>query len=181
MKITLNLWTILCFVLSSRGYSYMKAVDILKKICERDLYSQNRGFGVICPSREHVVPKKYLDHSIVNDLYNIFVCNSRVNSIRNCLPYKELSIGILLDGRNGQLMEDFHDNHTCIYIPSIGFTPPPWAKGVVARTCLYMQTKYPHLKLEKVLDPDLALHWSSLYPIQDWEVQRLQHIHKRKK
>lgn len=150
-------------------------------ICPIDLYSSSTMFNIASPTREHVVPKSLLKGSrgAYADLNNIFVCTSMMNSWRGRRAYGNvLAPKIILDGRTGFDVE----NHLTVApadLCRVGmcerFEPPSHAKGPIARTCLYMEEKYPSIAgliATRVLHPDTAHEWHERYTIKDWEKKR---------
>lgn len=173
-------------ILIMKLIGYMSAIKIIKEISPIDIYSSLKK-DIPCPTKEHIVPNKYLINSKMSkDLNNLFVCNYKINIERGILPYGKINdtklSNIILDGRNG-LRRDFnHDidnKDLCIKTKNI-FYPPPQSRGAIARTCLYMMDQYPvinHIIREKVLKYSILDEWNEEYPVEDWEKIRAINIY----
>lgn len=163
----------------------LSASEILKKVCPIDIYSSRIG-NIPSPSREHIVPQKFLHRSHTADLNNIFVCTSAVNTHRGVLSYGVLRGAdagvVLLDGRFGCPATEDDDVYAwdlCLKSKA-AFMPPSHSRGAIARTCLYMSEAYPEYRrtiAENVMQTDLLHEWDSIYPIGEWETNRSSLIH----
>ena len=159
----------------------MKASKILSNICPYDIYSSN--VGVFNPTREHIVPRTYLPGRFHNDLNNLWVCNSRVNNLRGCMPFGNVSLhsALFIDGRNGNIIpinKKIRISDLCLRDKTY-FLPPPQSRGPIARTCMYMTYVYPelsHILFRSVIDKVTLEMWNDLYPVEDWEKDRAERI-----
>lgn len=153
---------------------FLSAHRILEKVCPVDIYSTQRVI-VPSPTREHIFPRKYLpSKKAIDDLNNIFVCTSTMNSMRGVLPFGNASVtdGLCLDGRTGLpfLEGQCFATDECIRGRGI-FIPPVHARGAIARTCMYMAVQY-SLNVSQAIEPELLLHWDLQYPPEPWELER---------
>lgn len=157
----------------------IKARDILR-ICPTDIYAFGRRGVVPSPSKEHIVPQKYLCKKSVNDPHNIFVCTSLVNSNRGILPFGVIDWNDpnkqAIDGLTG-----LPSPHWTIGGPDLCvknrkiWMPPVEARGAIARACLYMRWKYPSIQRGfPVVSSSIIYEWHLLYPPKQWELERHQ-------
>lgn len=154
----------------------IRAKDFLK-ISPMDIYCRRVG-RIPSPTKEHIVPQKYLTKKAVNNPHNIFICTSLVNSLRGSLPfgvvYSNDTNRILIDGLTGldTSKRQLYESHAnlCIKNKRV-WMPPIHARGPIARTCMYMYDYYPDLRNKFVVDPDILEEWGS-YPITQWEKKR---------
>jgi endonuclease I len=168
----------------------MNAVSILKNISPIDIYSSNIAI-ISSPSREHIVPKIYLNKQMSKDLNNIFICNSLINSQRGILPFNisnhqnNVSKIQLFDGKTG--LPICTNANAFVSIKDINmktkkyFLPPEHSRGPIARTCLYMMNQYPALEVDivsKVMNHELIINWDNTYPVANWEIIRAHNIYK---
>lgn len=163
----------------------MRASRILSEVCGHDVYSSRVGH-VINPTREHVVPRMFLPPSLHNDLNNIWVCTSKVNSLRSAIPYGMVSYhdssAHYIDGRSGlylkALPHNFPRSDLCVKTKLV-FMPPPQNRGAIARTCLYMMDRNPALYNiipRRVINLRTLSMWHYMYPVEEWEVERSYNI-----
>jgi endonuclease I len=179
----------MCVVRKSLCFLHMaiKAQEIVKTISPLDIYSSRNGL-IPSATREHVLPRKFLSKADTNDLNNIFVCTSAVNTHRGILRYDTFQGDeeglMVINGRTGYI-EDFcmdlvgHPDY-CLKSKH-KFMPPPHSRGAIARTCMYMADK--NLSYEKiihshVLDLNVLEEWNYLYPVNEWEILRSNNIFK---
>ncbi len=157
----------------------MKAQHILRHISSFDIYSSAR-FCIPSPTREHVVPSKYLSPTQRRDLNNIFVCTAAMNTLRGTLPYDTTCLyhpnTVCFDGTTGWPLESlvWSGPDVCIKNKE-SFTPPIHSRGAIARSCMYMLEQYPSLGpciLDSVMSESTMRAWDALYPVQKWEVCR---------
>jgi endonuclease I len=164
----------------------MRASRILKEVCPLDVYSNRIGENIWNPTREHVVPRMFLPPMYHNDLNNIWVCNSKVNSIRSAIPYGLVSYhepdSYYIDGCTGLLLKqiphDFSRQNLCVK-NKILFMPPFHSRGAIARTCMYMMDRTPGLYSvipRRVIDIRVLTMWHYMYPVTEWEVERSKRI-----
>lgn len=159
----------------------LKAQDIVKHISAHDIYSSRVGL-IPSPTREHVVPQSYLQKKHVNDLNNIFICTSAINTYRGKLSYgmiDENDSGIIaLNGYAGYIekFEPYMLNHPDFCVKTKKkFLPPQRSRGAIARTCMYMAdtySEYEKIISENVLHFNLAEEWDYMYPPMRWEIMR---------
>jgi len=90
-------------------------------------------------NREHTSPQSWFAEAspMVSDLFNVYPTDSKVNSIRNNYPYGEVSSASLITGNGSQL-----GSSDLVSYSGIVFEPIDEFKGDLARTCLYMATRY---------------------------------------
>ena len=172
----------------SRAGAFVKASRILKTVCPVDIYSSRWGV-VPRPTREHIVPKKFLSSSAGADLNNIFVCTSVMNSKRGLRRFDTIHVNekgvIVLDGSTSEVIGNgdgsmFDPRDVCLMAQN-RFYPPSHARGAIARVCMYMGQTYPSFEkniFEHVLDVNTMLLWDKMYPIQEWEIERARNIRK---
>lgn len=98
------------------------------------------------------------------DFYNLYPAIGAVNAIRKNYAYDELSAGTPASFG------------TCpMKIRSGKAEPPDFAKGLVARTHLYMQAAYPRFHLSRQ-QQRLMEAWDRKFPADDWECLRAERI-----
>ena len=161
----------------------MKARFLLRHVCEIDIYS-SRVKTIVSPTREHIVPCKYLSSFQKNDLNNIFVCTSTINAVRGAMPFIDLNMtdtsNKYYDGAMGWLYDDHVLSSPDLCTQSkLGFTPPLHSRGAIARSCMYMIEQYPSLGpiiSTNVMTYHTMMMWNALYPVQDWEKRRSRRI-----
>lgn len=164
----------------------MRASKILKEICSVDVYSSKIGDNILNPTREHVVPRMFLPPMFHDDLNNIWVCNSKVNSIRSATPYGVVSYhepdSYYIDGCTGLFLKnishDFSRKNLCVKNKLL-FMPPSHSRGVIARTCMYMMDRTPALYSvipRRVIDIRILTMWHYMHPVTEWEVERSERI-----
>ena len=173
-------------IVGTRVGAFVKASRILRTVCPVDIYS-SRWRVVPSPTREHIVPKKFLSKSAGADLNNIFVCTSGMNSRRGLRRFHPIEVNekgaVVLDGSTSEVVEDgslVDPGDVCLTAQN-RFYPPSHARGPIARVCMYMGQTYPSFEkniIEHVLDVNTMLLWDKMYPIQEWEIERARNIRK---
>jgi endonuclease I len=119
-------------------------------------------------SREHIVPVsrlKQVTPSAAQDLHNVWPSHVRINNARSNYRFVNMcTIG----------QKDWYiDKKTGIFVP------PHRAQGVIARTALYMKSKYPELNLDQIIDSRALQTWQ-LIPPTKYELRhhaRAAHFH----
>lgn len=99
-----------------------------------------------------------------SDLYNLYPAIGAVNAGRSnynfsMLPQAKPSFGscaLKIDNRKVE--------------------PPEAARGVIARTYLYMEQRYKRYKMSKQ-QRKLMQVWNKQYPVSEWECERAMRIH----
>ncbi|WP_286306144.1 MULTISPECIES: endonuclease [Methylophaga] len=99
-----------------------------------------------------------------SDLYNLYPAIGAVNAGRSnhnftMLPQAKSSFGscaLKIDNRKVE--------------------PPEAAKGVIARTYLYIEQRYKRYKMSKQ-QRKLMEVWNKQYPVTEWECKRAERIH----
>lgn len=100
----------------------------------------------------------------LGDLYNLVAEDGLINHLRSDKPHEELTSSSKSFGKCD------------IKIGKHGFTPRKEAKGVVARTYLYMDSAYPTAKVISNKNRKLYEAWSRMYPVSPWECERAKKI-----
>lgn len=121
---------------------------------------------------EHVVPRSLImEH---NDLHNLILLPSRLNNARSNYPY----INNRLNETSRIIWPCFnkgcHCNTTGKLISKHLFVPPDLFKGMIARSVLFMDEKYPHhhdLIHKRVLDLGVASMWDTMHPATKYEAE----------
>lgn len=152
----------------------VKAKNFLK-LSPVDIYSAQYG-RISSPTREHIIPKKYLTREAAKDPHNIFICTSLVNSLRGVLPYGNIGwtdpARQVIDGTTGLMLPNtvLGGPDVCVRNKT-HWMPPFHARGPISRTCLYMWDRYPYTYDRFPLNDDVIGEWS-LYPVEEWEKTR---------
>lgn len=100
------------------------------------------------------------------DLYNLYAEDGLVNMLRSDKPQEELT------------SSDKSFGKCDIKIGKHGFTPRKEAKGIVARTYLYMDKAYPTAHLISNKNRKLYDAWNKMYPVSKKECERAKFIEK---
>ena len=152
-----------------------KAKDFVK-FSPVDIYSARVG-RIPSPSKEHIIPKKYLSKQAARNPHNIFICTSLVNSLRGSLPFgvinREDKTRLIIDGATGLEKSPVmsKEEHFLCIRNKTHWMPPFHARGPIARTCLYMLWMYPEMTRLFPTHRDLIEEWST-YPVSEWELIR---------
>ena len=97
------------------------------------------------------------------DLYNLYPAIGAVNALRSNYRFTELPTSGVPFG-------------ACdMTIGGRAVEPPPYTKGVIARTTLYMADAYPDFRLAQA-QRDLMQAWNRMYPVDAWECLRARRI-----
>jgi endonuclease I len=123
---------------------------------------------------EHVVPQSWFGKAepMRGDLHHLFACETRCNSFRGNIPYREFA--------------DFPDldevvRSDCGKSEANGFEPAH-GKGPAARAVFYFLLRYPDTILPAELPPDrfpVLLDWHEQDPVSEWERHRNAAIYAR--
>lgn len=103
------------------------------------------------------------------DLYNLYAEDGLVNMLRSDKPHEELSTSDKSFGKCD------------IKINKHGFTPRKEAKGIVARTYLYMDKAYPSAHVISNKNRKLYDAWNKMYPVTKEECSRAKFIESLQK
>ncbi len=92
-----------------------------------------------CYNREHTSPQSWFGSAapMVSDLFNVYPTDGKVNGERNNYPYGEVGTATYTSGNGGKL-----GSSTMAEYSGIVFEPINEYKGDLARTYLYMATRY---------------------------------------
>lgn len=120
---------------------------------------------------EHIIPRsrfiKFENLKVLKyDLHNLYPCCVYLNSQRKNHKYTD---------ELGESNLILLDTSLCFERPKFHFIPPLYAKGKIARICLFYIEKYPELKntiLENVLDKELLIKWHDTYKPDEQELKR---------
>lgn len=123
---------------------------------------------------EHVVPRSLIAEH--NDLHNLILLPGRLNNARSNYPYIHDSG---LDKTIQKIIwpcfnKGCHCNTTGTLVSKRLFIPPDLFKGMIARSVLFMDEKYPHhhdLIHKKVLDLGVASMWDCMFPATKQEAE----------
>jgi endonuclease I len=103
-------------------------------------------------SREHIVPVsqlKYNGTAAGRDLHNIWPADICINTLRS--NYRFVNMVSVCE------KEWFKDSKAGIFVP------PLQARGIIARSVLYMQTKY-NIPTDSVIDSEALFQWKNIPP-----------------
>jgi len=103
------------------------------------------------------------------DLYNLWPAIGELNGLRS--NYSMAEIG----GPPGPF------GKCAVRLKDRKFEPMPMAKGIVARTYLYMEKEYPGRGIISRKNEKLFAAWDKLYPVTPWECKRAKSIEKIQK
>ena len=111
---------------------------------------------------EHIVPRsRFINYNSLKvlkyDLHNLYPCCIYLNSQRKNHKYTEFNYANTFER------------------PKFHFIPPDYAKGKIARTCLYLIQLYPDVKdtiHQNVIDKNLIIDWHLEYQPDDNELKR---------
>ena len=99
-------------------------------------------------------------------MHNLFPAIGAVNAMRSNFNFTELSADI---------PNSF--GSCAMKIDGKKVEPPHYAKGVIARTYLYMENAYPRYKISKKMKKMLQV-WDNVHPVTEWECIRAKRIEK---
>lgn len=169
-----------CLVTALAG---KKARSFLRHICPVDVYRPRvPPSTLLAPSIEHVVPQKWMrNKKDRNDAINLFVCSAPLNHARGCkrlgsIPTNEATrraIDATTGCDAGPVVGLSAGPDYCVVMNGC-FEPPLRSRGPLARTCLDVMDKYPHMRsviYAEVMRPETLREWL-LYPTEPWEVAR---------
>lgn len=100
------------------------------------------------------------------DLYNLWPEIGELNNLRSNYSFEELQTSEKDFGKCSVMIKDRK------------FMPAPEAKGIVARTYLYMDKAYPNRGIVGKAREKLFMAWSQMYPPSKWECERAARIEK---
>jgi len=176
----------------NRNYTYLtypKAKKVLhNEVSMIDIYGDNlEDLNV-----EHVFPQFSFKHhenkkQMRSDLHNLYLCNSKLNSLRQNFKYMnqdeisdEFGDGIqrgdkILD-KKGNLITSSNDLFRKQgYLMIVNqkkkqFIPTQYSRGKIARSLGYFAIKYDYLdELKKIINLDTLLIWNNKDPVDDNE------------
>ena len=93
-------------------------------------------------NREHTSPQSWFARAapMVSDLFNVYPTDTKVNAMRSNYPYGEVATVISTSGNGSKLGSSGFSSYS-----GTVFEPIDEFKGDLARTCLYMATRYASL------------------------------------
>lgn len=100
----------------------------------------------------------------LGDMYNLYAEDGLINHLRSDKPHEELT------------SSDKSFGKCDIKIGKHGFTARKEARGIVARTYLYMDKTYPNIGIISSKNRKLYDAWNKLYPVTSWECNRTKKI-----
>lgn len=103
------------------------------------------------------------------DLYNLYAEDGLINMLRSDKPQEELT------------SSDKSFGKCDIKVGKHGFTPRKEAKGIVARTYLYMNNAYPTAHIISNKNKKLYEAWNKMYPVTQKECSRAKFIESLQK
>ena len=103
------------------------------------------------------------------DLYNLYAEDGLINMLRSDKPQEELT------------SSDKSFGKCDIKVGKHGFTPRKEAKGIVARTYLYMDSAYPSAHLISNKNRKLYEAWNKMYPVTKKECDRAKFVESLQK
>lgn len=172
--------------------TYPKAKDILhKSIGEIDIY----GDGTLEKNVEHIFPqfkfKGKTNKAILrSDMHNLYLCNSRLNNLRQNFKYID-SASVSLDDKIKILdMKGCEVNsHRDIFTKSgylmvsnrkqKTFIPTNYSRGKIARALSYFTIKYDFMdEIEDIIDYKTLVEWNLKDPVDNDEYLKNIKIYK---
>ncbi len=92
-----------------------------------------------CYNREHTTPQSWFSSAspMVSDLFNVYPTDGKVNGERNNYPYGEVGAATYTSGNGSKLGSSSYSGYS-----GIVFEPINEYKGDLARTYMYMATRY---------------------------------------
>lgn len=99
------------------------------------------------------------------DMYNLYPAIGAVNALRSNYNF------------SAQVVAKNSLGNCDIQIANRKVQPPAHARGIIARTYLYMDSNYQHYHMSKQ-QKQLMSAWHKTYPVSDWECKRSKRIEK---
>jgi hypothetical protein len=110
---------------------------------------------------EHIIPKSKMPEHFKDHKYNLYPCDSQINTLRSNYRYEETPIDLIkLVEKEGIII---NKKRKCVYINNE-------AKGIVGRRIIYF-TFLLKKTFDHVLDYDIALKWSRDNPPSEIELK----------
>jgi hypothetical protein len=172
--------------------TYPKAKDILhKNIGEIDIY----GDGTLEKNVEHIFPQfKFKGKSnksvLKSDMHNLYLCNSRLNNLRQNFKYID-SASVSLDDkikildRKGCEVNTHRDIFTKTGYLMVSnrkqktFIPTNYSRGKISRALSYFTIKYDFMdELEDIIDFKTLIEWNLKDPVDNDEYLKNIKIYK---
>lgn len=128
-------------------------------------------------NREHSFAKSLFNDAApaVNDNHHIFADDNKTNGQRGNKPFNELNPS------SATRSIDSYGNVTDNYYTSSYFMPNDLAKGEVARSTMYMNTRYGYSVTLNFYSVELMLKWHLENPVTNREIYRNNTVHSLQK